>query len=85
MDARKQMFFFRLEGSKEQLREGASKRRKKGGDGANVDDSCTTDDQRKEPTYRLLQFHYINNDLRNQHLRTTCDNSALVLIDQVGL
>ncbi len=55
------MFLCCLEGSKEQLCEGASKRRKKEKgrrDCANVDDSCTTDDQRKNlrPNYfRLLQ------------------------------
>ncbi len=54
------MFLCRLEGSKEQLCEGASKRRKKEKgrrDCANVDDSCTTDDQRKN---KNLPTNYIN-------------------------
>ena len=42
-----------------ECRQGASKRRKKRKerrDSANVDDSCTTDDQRKKPTYQLFQL-----------------------------
>ncbi len=52
-----------------------------------MDDSCTTDDQRKSknlPT-KLFQLPISSYVLRNLHLRTTCDNNALVLVDQVGL
>ncbi len=66
---------------KEQARE---ERTKKEEDGANVDDSCTTDDQRKKPTYLLYQTTstYV---LRDLHLCTSCENNALVHVDQVGL
>ncbi len=52
---------------------------------ANVDDSCTTDDQRKEPTYLQLRMSTSSNVLRDLHLCTSCENNALVLVDQVGL
>ena len=51
----------------------------------NVDDSCTTDDQRKIPNHQLLQFRMSSYVLRNLHLGTSCENNALVLVDQVGL
>ena len=53
-------------------------------DSANVDDSCTTDDQRKKPTYQLSQFHYQTMSCATNGCMSR-DNNALVLVDQVGL
>ena len=49
-----------------------------------LDDSCTTDDQRKNrPTNYFRSTS--DNVLRNLHSCTSCENNALVLVDQVGL
>ncbi len=49
-----------------------------------MDDSCTTDDQRKKnlPTDYFTLFQTTS---CATYICTVCDNNALVLVDQVGL
>ena len=80
------MFVYFLEGPNEQLREGASKIREKEKRGRTVQ-TLTTRARRttNERTTDLLCQTTSIDDLRDLHLCTTCDNNALVLVDQVGL
>ena len=63
------------EAQEERKKEGQCKR------GRLVHDGRTT----KEPTYLILQIPISSYVLRNLHLCTSCENNALVLVDQVGL